>query len=238
MVVGVVALTVLLVAGGLSLRKPPAFTPPAAASEAPAATTAPAPPTSITLPADPQMLVFGDSYTEGNGADGPDSTFARVAAGQLDWPVETDGKGGTGYLNRGPNGEESFAQRIQNLETSSPPNIVLIQGGLNDAPESGDLTVAAQEVIGLMRARFPEAQVILLGPVDPAPPYPNLARVVEALRTAAANEQVPFIDASGWITPEGVEQYSAGDGLHVNQAGHDYIGTRLAEALGKLAAGP
>lgn len=233
MVVGVGALAALL-PQACSPPEPPSFTAPVAAAETPAETTAPVPPTSITLPVDPQLLVFGDSYTEGNGADSSETTFAHTAADRLRWPVETDGRGGTGFLNAGPGGE-TFAQRLPSLEVEAEPNVVIVQGGLNDRDQSGDLTSAAREVLALARQQFPGAQLVLLGPVDPAPPNSRVASVVADLTEAAATEGVPFIDASGWLTPENVGEYGLGDGLHLSQAGHDYVGSRLAEAITALA---
>lgn len=198
-------------------------------------TTAAAPPSSIVIPADPQLLVIGDSYTEGNGATSSATTFARTAAAELSWPVETDGVGGTGFVNAGPRGDGTYAERIAELEPETDPSIVVIQGGLNDRGRPG-ITGSAVAVIQSAQQRWPGAAVIVLGPVTPNPPDTAAADVAAQLEAAAAEAQVPFIDARDWITEDNVDDYGRGDQIHVNQAGHDYLGERLAEAIVELAA--
>lgn len=237
MAAGLVALAVMAPMAASRGSDPPDYTPPQAAATT--TTTEPTdpstPPTSIAVPTEPQLLVFGDSYVEGNGADSPESTFARVAATELGWPVETDGEGGTGFVNGGPDGDRSYPARVAKLQPETEPNVIVVEGGINDRGDATQVTSDAVATLEALRGQFPGAVLVLMGPVNPDPPNRGADAVTGQLRAAAVQVQVPFIDASGWITVDNIGDYTLGDDLHVNQAGHDYIGRRLAEALLAMA---
>lgn len=193
------------------------------------------PPASFVVPPDPRLLVFGDSYVEGVGANSPSTIFASQAAAQLGWPVELNGVGGTGYLNPGQSGA-TYLERLATLRAESQPNIILVEGGINDRDRnpSREIVAPAVQLVDELKDRFPDATIIIMGPVDPQPVSTWVRRMTSDLRLAATNSRALFIDASDWLTPDNISQYTYGDAVHVNQAGHDYIGDRLAEAIRSL----
>ena len=73
---------------------------------------APRPPEPLALPAQPRVLLVGDSYSEGYGAEPVSEGFAFHVAGPLGWSLTRDGIGSTGYLNPGPRHQGTFRERL------------------------------------------------------------------------------------------------------------------------------
>jgi lysophospholipase L1-like esterase len=206
-----------------------------------AAPPSPAPPSAgpvdhIDVPPDPVLLVFGDSYVEGAGATSPETSFPHTIATELGWRLETAGLSGTGYLNPSAAGNLTYRQRIETLQVAEVPDVVLVEGGINDRDQAGDETAAAVDAVRALQARFPGAQVVLLSAVDPQPVEPRVTEIDQALAEAARLARVPIIDAGGWVTAANAEEYIGADHLHPSQAGHDRIGALAAAALRRLTA--
>ncbi|HET7784259.1 MAG TPA: SGNH/GDSL hydrolase family protein, partial [Arthrobacter sp.] len=84
-----------------SAATPSAAVPTVTTSVAPSPTGTAAPATGgtpgIELPAEPVLLILGDSSTAGVGADQPDQGWAYLVAAELGYPATVDGAGGTGF---------------------------------------------------------------------------------------------------------------------------------------------
>ena len=141
------------------------------------------PPTTLPLPADPRMVVIGDSWSRGQGADPTTLGYAHLLEGRLGWRTEVLGAAGTGYTVDSPNiaydRNQMYRIRIGNLPQFAKripdPNIILVQGSTNDfVSGAANTQVAAFDAIGLLRKTYPDAAIILLGPItNPASPDVN-----------------------------------------------------------------
>ncbi|SDG09210.1 SGNH/GDSL hydrolase family protein [Klenkia brasiliensis] len=181
-------------------------------------------------PGDP--LVFGDSYTEGIGASSPDTAYVPVLADLLGVPVTADGVGGTGFIATGGTGTTFLDRLSAEPPTTDPVPLLVVQVGLNDArlsPSPDAERTAAVTFLREAAARFPGAQVVLLGP--PAVtvfPGASVASVDRALQAAAGTVGVPYISPlqEGWDV-----NASSADGLHPDDRGHASLAVHLAGAL-------
>lgn len=230
----------------------PVAAPTAPASAAPTATpavTATTPTTSaaaarlgIELPAKPVLLILGDSYTAGVGAARQDQGWAYVVARSLGYPTNIDGEGGTGFASGGGaqnDGGREFEVRLR--ETSKNPrfvpNLLILQGGQNDARLNNpdELTTATAQTIEAARRFWPGVQVVVLGPSAPQPLAEELRGANTAIRAGAAAAKAPFIDAyeAGWFTGANSPGFNA-DGAHPNTAGHAYLAKKFLEAWAAL----
>jgi lysophospholipase L1-like esterase len=140
----------------------------------------------------PRCIVLGDSFTDGTGAAGGASTnWVRRFASMMGWgDTWARGLGGTGYLNPGTGGRVKFRDRVQADVIAYNPDVVVVEGGINDA---GTYTAAAigAEALALfqqIRSGLPNALLVVLSPmwrngVETFPSY--LLPVRDAIKAAA-----------------------------------------------------
>lgn len=224
---------------------PPATTatataPPAPTSTPTATTTAEQP--GIELPAEPVLLILGDSYTAGVGADQPDQGWASVVARELGYPTNIDGVSGTGFAWGGGaqdqlGGEYEVRLRDIAADPAFVPNLLILQGGQNDSlvPDIDEVEAATAQTIEAARRLWPGVQVVVLGPSAPQPAAEELRGANSAVRAGAAAAGAPFIDAveGNWFTAANSPGYNF-DGAHPNSAGHAYIAERFLESWTSL----
>jgi lysophospholipase L1-like esterase len=185
-------------------------------------------------PAGSDVLLFGDSWTQSTGATCPTVGYAARLAAEFGWVPDIQGFGGTGFVARGVI-DADYLTRLQALPATSPA-LVLVQGGLNDAlagaSEAAELA-AARAVLDLVVQRYPQAQVVVLGPpqtqvVDPT----TVAAMDRALAQASAEHQVPYLSpqTARWD----LQRFTTGDGLHPDDLGHENLAALVAAALRAL----
>lgn len=131
------------------------------------------------------------------------------------------------------------------------PDVVVIAGGVGDTGRPGGVAAveaAAGKVLGALSA-VPTVYVLSPMPGQSGlglnDVYGNEARrsIGEGIRRAAAAHDRPYIDMLNpeWIGGTGVDSAPTGDGnadlyvhgdrIHLNQAGEDFIGRRIAESI-------
>ncbi len=193
------------------------------------------------LPAQARVLVFGDSYTEGVGAEPAHRGYAYLLGAALGWSVTVDGAGGTGYLAPAPTNRGPYRKRLAEAP-AGPFDLVLLQGSTNDErqPVAG-LAPAVDQTVTAFRDRYPGARIIMLGPIalrgvvsEPK------AAVNETLKAYAQAHQVTYIDAvaeSWFATSEVRTMVNPNDG-HPSNAGHQRIRDRLTIDLVRLTVAP
>ena len=204
--------------------------------------TAPQP--KIELPAEPVVLILGDSYTAGDGAGQPDQGWAYVVARELGYPTNVEGLGGTGFAWGGGAQDEldgEYETRLRGIAANPAfvPNVLILQGGQNDAQISNvdEVRTATTQTIEAARRFWPGIQVVVLGPSAPQPLGEQLRAVNGAVRAGAAAANAPFIDAveAGWFTAANSPGFDF-DGAHPNTAGHAYIAEKFLEAWAGLVS--
>ena len=191
-----------------------------------------------------RVIVLGDSVTAGTGALASFTGFVQSAAAILGWTdAWASGVGGTGYVNPGPPGQVAFINRVDHDVISYAPSVVLVAGGTNDhAYAPTDVQAAAAALYQRIADGLPAAVVYVMGPWCSKGPAPaQWVATRDALVSALSGfPSFRFIDniAEQWITgtgnvahPKGdgnADLYISADGTHPTQAGHDYVGQRLA----------
>ncbi|MHA7299613.1 SGNH/GDSL hydrolase family protein [Pseudarthrobacter sp. MDT1-22] len=215
----------------------------------PTATLTPAPTATATdhqlkiqLPAEPVLLILGDSYTFGDGADRPDQGWAYLVAGSLGYPTKIDGEGGTGFAwGGGPQDNQAREYEVRLREIAADPrfvpNVLILQGGQNDAliTRTDEIQTATAQTIEAARKLWPGVQVIVLGPSAPQPFAEKLQGANKAVRAGAAAAGAPFIDAyvAGWFTAANSPGFDF-DGAHPNTAGHAHLAKKFLESWSTL----
>lgn len=221
---------------------PTASASPTAAATATATATATAPPVRIELPAEPVLLILGDSYTFGDGAARPDQGWAYLVARELGYPATIDGVGGTGFAWGGGAQDElggEYETRLRKIAANPAfvPNVLILQGGQNDSQlgNPDEVRVATTQTIEAARRFWPGVQVVVMGPSAPQPLAEELRGVNSAVRAGAAAANAPYIDAieAGWFTSANSPGFDF-DGAHPNSAGHAYIASKFLESWAAL----
>ncbi|MDQ0000556.1 SGNH/GDSL hydrolase family protein [Pseudarthrobacter sulfonivorans] len=233
-------------AGALSATLPAATpTGPATSAPAPTATATATPSASATaqrlgieLPAQPVLLILGDSYTAGMGAAREDQGWAYVVADSLGYPTNIDGVPGTGFAwGGGPQDDRGLEYEVRLREIAEDPrfvpNLLILQGGQNDAflNNPDELKTATTQTIETARRLWPGVQVVVLGPSAPQPLAEELSSANTAVRAGAEAASAPFIDAyeAGWFTAANSPGLDA-DGAHPNTAGYAHMAGKFLEA--------
>ncbi|WP_436059352.1 SGNH/GDSL hydrolase family protein [Arthrobacter sp. LjRoot78] len=196
--------------------------------------TAPATP-KFDLPENPRVLIVGDSYTAGWGAETESEGWAHVAGSLMSPAIMIDGIPGTGFAwGGGASNErgEQFSVRLRSIaaEQTFTPDVLVLQGGQNDALLRDDarVTAAVEATVSEARELWPGIDIVIMGPSAPEPLASTLKQTNAAVSAAATATGVPFIDASGeqWFNAENSGTFYT-DGAHVNAAGHNLIAERF-----------
>lgn len=197
-------------------------------------------PAALALPDAPRVLIFGDSWTYGSAAALPTLGYAYVVGQRLGWETTVDGVRGSGYLKPGLDGG-SFGDRIAALDPALDPDLVIIEGSINDRrmPSTG-YREAVSAAWDALSALYPEAAIVVLGPAPQVLPVEETtARIDADLSALAAERGWWYISpiAQEWITPENYAAVidTAIGRYHPSTAGHAYLATRLAEALAPMS---
>ena len=183
---------------------------------------------------------FGDSLMGGTGASPRRPVMARIAAARLGWDVEVDAWGGTGYTTSGD--RPPYLDRLRAPGAlSGRYDVVLLEGGTNDARSAGDperVREAVEEVVEEVRRRQPQAQIVLMGAYEPpshGARHPGRAVVDEVVEEVAEDEGLPFFSplSGGWSEDQ-APSFLHPDRLHPTEEGYAVMGVRLTEELAAL----
>jgi lysophospholipase L1-like esterase len=188
----------------------------------------------ITVAAPLRAAFLGDSLTAGTKFGGLEAKgWPAIVAVKHGWTTHLAGFGGTGFLSAGQSGHDTFSTRVDDV-VAGAPNIVIVAGGMNDVFFSQSReTVAASAVLSSLRQRLPKAKIVLIAPLWTQQTWdPRMGGIHAALKTAAAQTGVLFVDTTGWF--DGRADLIASDGVHPTDQGHAYLAGKIDAALRKL----
>ena len=196
----------------------------------------------------PKVIVVGDSYGTSFDTDVKwvwDS-FAVVAGRLLNWNINPSFVSGTGYLQDGfGSGESAYGSRFAADVTALSPDIVVFTGGLNDNGYS-PLTLVQTAITNLFaaaKAALPAARFLVLSPFSPTDTYDTSLNTIANYLYAQAlangftyiGQPIEYIQGTGTVAaPTGVgnsDFYTLADTYHLNPAGYEFLGRRLASEI-------
>lgn len=194
----------------------------------------------LDLPEGATVLIFGDSWTFGSAASDPTLGYAYVVSDLTGWTTIVDGVRGSGYLKPGIDGPD-FGTRVAALDPTLEPDLVIIQGSINDrrlVPTGYD--AAVNGAWDRLSATYPSARIVVLGPAPQVLPVQRAtARIDRDLARLAAQRGWWYVSPlrEGWITEANyLDVIDTGIGRnHPSTAGHAYLAERLAEAIATIS---
>lgn len=242
-----IALLLAVAAGVLGVWRPwtplPAAAPVGAAADEPGALADAIAPAPLTLPDHPTVLVFGDSWTYGSAASTPTLGYAYLLADLIGGETIVDGVRGSGYLKPGLDGP-TFGERIAALDPTLTPDLVIIQGSINDRAQGTDgYREAVTAAWDALTAKYPAAAIVVLGPAPHELPVgAETARIDADLAELAGARGWWYISpiAEQWITEQNyLDLIDVEVGRkHPSTEGHRYLAEKLAAALTELRIAP
>ncbi|MDI2035771.1 hypothetical protein PJL15_02903 [Paenarthrobacter nitroguajacolicus] len=187
-----------------------------------------------------KVLIFGDSWAQGYAATPISRGFAYLIGETFGWDAEVVHRGGTGYTNPGPQDVGTYAQSIAALQEDPTMQLVMIQGGLNDiyGGKSTDVATAASAAWAAAQERFPNAQIVVLGPAQSTKNIQTVLREIDGnLRMAADHASLPYISPINevWINAQNYDDVFNVEAFHPDTDGHAYFAKRLEEDIRTLA---
>lgn len=199
----------------------------------------------------PRLLGIGDSFFEGIGADYFMSSLFRRAADRLGivdaW---NQGEGGLGYLGDGTQSLMTARQKLAFDVVPYQPDWIVVGLGANDGPlPAGAVEAEVGLFFGELLAAVPYAGITVIGPWR-SPGLPTPSAIFAAVRNAVLSQadavgsgRLRYFDTQveNWQQVAGrigatsgignSNVYIGSDNAHLAQAGHDYMGARVADAV-------
>lgn len=180
-------------------------------------------------PAARVMMFVGDSFTVGSGPVPTWRTYASATARLMGRQSIIAGASGTGYCNAGRVGRTFQRSFEEELSWRPAPDLLVVSGGHNDRRcGTEEVRQAAGRLLGAVRAKWPRAEIVMIGPIWLSAPPRKAYGVRDALAEAARAWNVPFLDPLDrrW-PPEAILP----DGVHPTLAGHESLAAWLAAEL-------
>lgn len=195
-----------------------------ATAPAPSATPAPS------STAGKLLVAVGNSFVGGSSMDsGTARRWPGLVATRLGMRLDVVSAGSSGYADAGDAG---LTYRDLVREIPSDADVVIIMGSDDDAPYPRDeIEREARVALGEAVVRAPRAQIIVTStPWVEEDPDAGIENTRDAVRAAASELGLEYIDGLGTWLVTGPPGQIGVDGLHPTDVGH----ARLADAL----AGP
>ncbi|MGX5360098.1 SGNH/GDSL hydrolase family protein [Kocuria sp. KH4] len=193
------------------------------------------------MPEEKSFAVIGDSFTGGSGQGGVNSRNWVPKAALLTMTEDIEvvgiktGLGGSGYVNRGPNGN-TFIDVIDDT-VSAGTDVIMFFGSTNDLNHPvKDVREAAAAAYAKTTRDYPDATLVVSGPVwtdaESRDQDPNA--MIDALEEEAERAGAVWIDPweERWF--EDAPELIGDDDVHPDDQGHTYMAEKFAEHLGPL----
>jgi lysophospholipase L1-like esterase len=178
-------------------------------------------------------LFVGDSYTVGQGSSSRAKRWSSLVADALGWTELNVAQGGTGYVSRNAEIPKLSYREQLRAAPKKGVQVVVIAGGQNDFPE---LRENPEQVFGAVarafktaHQRFPDAEIIAVGPSTPWDIGLEARALDSAVRAAAEKHEATYVSL---LDPDVVpNRFVHPDGVHVNDKGYAAIARRVISQI-------
>lgn len=205
----------------------------------------------------PRVMIVGDSFAVAeSGATSRLNSYARALGRLMGWAEvwsHSTSYSGTGLVHANDPNVGNYGARMQYDVTPYSPDLVIIQGSVNDTDSAGLVGPALTSYVTTLKAAVPNVSVVVTGPLTMASPTAVVTTINTEMKAAAAALGVPFVDpydpvvftgdtVAGDTTPNGSGNAdffrNGSDKTHPTDAGAYALARRLAGPLGKALGLP
>jgi len=173
------------------------------------------------------VAVLGDSFVVGYGGD---SDYVSLMGQLLDVKTAAFGVVGTGLVNYGQG--VPYDQRLASVLYTKPVGLV-VQASVNDYETSTDAVVAAAKtLVAHAHSIDRDLPIAIVGPIYlDYELQPAILSQRAALEEFCDDEDITYVDPTGWITDATKATLIGPDNLHPTNAGYARIAQKMAAAL-------
>ncbi|GAA0394332.1 hypothetical protein Acor_66200 [Acrocarpospora corrugata] len=183
----------------------------------------------------PVVMFVGDSFVVGSGPVDTWDAYPAETARALGWQLITAGGRGAGFVAKGKV-DRTFGQSFtRELSWRPEPDLVVLAGGHNDRKQASKVRAAAIRLVHRVKARWPKARVVLVGPIWLKKPPKAAVKVRNAVAKAAWLTGVPFADP---LTQKWTKGDLLPDGTHPTLTGHRRLAQWLVAILRSRGMAP
>lgn len=180
---------------------------------------------------EPVVLFVGDSYTVGQGTTSPELRWSTLVAEEMGWQELNMAVGGTGFV-KGNSKRDNYPTQLRSVPPGSV-DIVVIAGGQNDfkvlRSDPGRVFDAVADTYALAALRFPDAEIVSVGPSTPRTVGLEVRALDSAVRAAAADNGATYVSL---LDPNIVQgRLVHPDGVHTTDMGNARIAERVLATL-------
>lgn len=181
----------------------------------------------------PTAWVIGDSQAAA------DASWVGRAPAELGYGVTLSARGGIGFVAAPPGSDASpghpsirDALAAGLWQPPADPALIVVQSGGNDQTFPLDqVRAAAEDSLDHLRATFPEATLVVVGPLVQVEAWaPQRRDVSTTLAQVAAARGIAFVDTTGWVASSGLQPFLVDD-RHFSPEGHDALTGIFVRAL-------
>ena len=195
-------------------------------------------PIETTVAGQERAAFIGDSYSHGTGASASENRWTTLVSKSKGWVEQNLALGGTGYVKTaGINGcGLEFCDNYDGVVLSTPELSVdtfFVAGGQNDfalwRTDSAAVTAAIDKTYDDLRAQYPGATIIAVGPSTVGEVGTTAIAFDSAVQNAAARVGATYVSLidPNVIAPDMITE----DGGHVQDAGHRAIADRVLATI-------
>jgi lysophospholipase L1-like esterase len=205
----------------------------------------------------PRVLIVGDSFCRGEGGTTARAySYARTFGRMLGWGEvwsHSTSYSGTGLVHTNDANVGNYGDRLALDVTPYKPDLVVVQGSVNDSPHPGQVGPALTAYVTRLRAALPQTSVVVTSPLVVATPTAAHLVIAAEMKSAAAALGVPYADAvspvvftgnatAGDTTPNGSGSAdwarSGSDKTHPTNDGAFTLARHVAGLVGKALGVP
>jgi lysophospholipase L1-like esterase len=195
----------------------------------------------------PRVAFFGSSTMAGAGASRQDRRMTSLLSTYLGWEEVNAAKGGSllsDYAKNNPKVPPSALQRWESAVAAKHPDRVLLMYGANDMHSQVPMSVfepAVAELLGDLKTVVKPEDLMVVTPQPVLKTNGDRNLYASALEAGATAAGVQSINPGQVISAADMPEFSAPDGIHLNDQGHailaSYMAAKLADA-GFVPAAP